>query len=616
MSNPRIAQLREKKRKQQSSLIWYDIRRAKSGQVGAANNDAPNTGLNDGYIWTHGEDNRPEVPALHCGRVSLRGSNADLLIGNRWTDGELEVITIDGFLATLHYGGAIGAIVTPTVPGELNSNAIPLTNVMALKPYPDPNVAATLRAFPGWLPNGEYWPDTETLDVTGDQTATSGKTSYVVAGIDLSTNAWFAEASEDRNILIPPGSYTDIETVIQSAAWANVLPIAAVPMAKSATDFTASDIVDLRTWGGGGDFALEYADDDISNPPTQEDLSTAFGEAWEVGQRFLGLLDDDGAGTKEYAVFSDGAQFLLLPLVVAASTLASASLTRQGTVLEAITGESNNVYESVVLYEGDPLILIGAHRVYKMWFGRGWGSGASIGISYAESYDGVEWTRYDGNPLVTSVFRPNVVHHNGTYYLYASAGDTQIDLYTATDGVTFTVHSTGVITPGASGKFDDGGIANSYTWIEGATWYMVYEGYDGAKFSIGLATSSDGISWSKQNSGNAVISETGMRGGPNVTKVGSTYWLIGQGAATGGLPTDIYRYHSTDLLTWVADGIFIARSGADEGEGVSTGQVADPHVLLQNGVLRIWYTATSDGTQQSGGQHIKLMTGKASLLTA
>jgi hypothetical protein len=84
----------------------------------------------------------------------------------------------------------------------------------------------------------------------------------------------------------------------------------------------------------------------------------------------------------------------------------------------------------------------------------------------------------------------------------------------------------------------------------------------------------------------------------------------------GGIPTDIYRYHSSNLTSWSSDGVKISRTGTDEGAGVGTGQVADPFGVIYNGVFYLFYEASYDGTAYDAGHptNIKLITGKESLL--
>lgn len=51
---------------------------------------------------------------------------------------------------------------------------------------------------------------------------------------------------------------------------------------------------------------VAVATDDVTNPPTDAELDTAFGTPAAVGAGMIGVLDDNGAGTNCYLVWSDG----------------------------------------------------------------------------------------------------------------------------------------------------------------------------------------------------------------------------------------------------------------------------------------------------------------------
>ena len=51
---------------------------------------------------------------------------------------------------------------------------------------------------------------------------------------------------------------------------------------------------------------VPVSDDDVSDPPTDGELDTAFGTPATVGEGFVGLVDDDDANTKAWIVFSLG----------------------------------------------------------------------------------------------------------------------------------------------------------------------------------------------------------------------------------------------------------------------------------------------------------------------
>jgi hypothetical protein len=49
-----------------------------------------------------------------------------------------------------------------------------------------------------------------------------------------------------------------------------------------------------------------YADDDVSDPPTDAELDSAFGTPATVGAGFVGVLDDNDDATDVYICYTDG----------------------------------------------------------------------------------------------------------------------------------------------------------------------------------------------------------------------------------------------------------------------------------------------------------------------
>lgn len=289
---------------------------------------------------------------------------------------------------------------------------------------------------------------------------------------------------------------------------------------------------------------------------------------------------------------------------------------RQGVVLNGGgADETNNVYEPTVIREAGAVILTGT--VFKMWYTQGW---ASPSINYAESTDGVSWTKYGSNPILAAHNRSSVFKDGTTYYmLTANTANTQIDLYSSTDGVAFSSVQAAAIGLGAGGQWDDNAIANTFVWKEGAGDYrMLYEANAsaGAAWKIGYATSANLTSWSKSGS-NPVITETGAVGGPFVYKaVSGAYWAWVHHAPSGILPTNLERYTSANLTAWTKNPAgydTLHRAATDEGATSALGQTADPCLLEVNGVTYLYYAGATDGTAATGHQQIKLATARMTL---
>lgn len=146
-------------------------------------------------------------------------------------------------------------------------------------------------------------------------------------------------------------------------------------------------------------------------------------------------------------------------------------------------------------------------------------------IGRATSSDGWTWTRDGSNPLITygtagAWDDDNIAHgraiklNNGTYILYysgrrASDDRAAIGIATSNDGISWTKHgSNPVLIPTSFGLASGDDL--SVPWVvklSDGTWAMLLEGADDASttWKIYLATSSDGLSWSAGNSGSPVL---------------------------------------------------------------------------------------------------------------
>lgn len=287
-----------------------------------------------------------------------------------------------------------------------------------------------------------------------------------------------------------------------------------------------------------------------------------------------------------------------------------------GDVLTAtVAGDQSNVYEANVIYEANAQVLTGT--VFKMWYTSGWGTPI---LNYAESADGITWSKYGSNPILSAHYRSMVVKSGSTYYHYtAQSGHTEIDLYTSTDGVTLSLDTNAALPLGSGGAWDDNAVANCHVWVEAVgDWRMLYEAkQSGGSWSIGYATSTDGKVWSKSVS-NPVISGAGGRGGPWVTKISGTYHLWAHYSIGGvtTLPTDIYHWTSSDCITWTLAKPWplLYRRDAFEGARTAVGQCADVFIVEVNGIMYAFYSASADGSQQSGAQRIRLATAPASYI--
>lgn len=281
---------------------------------------------------------------------------------------------------------------------------------------------------------------------------------------------------------------------------------------------------------------------------------------------------------------------------------------KKGIVFNGVSGSFpiGPVDNSVVLHEGNAQILSGT--VYKTWFSDGPQSG-SAKIWYAESLDGVNWTR-SASAVINGYLTPAVIKNGSTYNLYAqpgaSAGTGTFALFTSSDGVNWTLISSTVLGLGTAGLWD-----SSHLWsfapvaIIAGTWYALYSaGMNGAAYynSVGLATSPDGVTWTKYVS-NPVLQNA--YAGQAFTKVGSTwYWWFGtcQLGRGGALPTldpnECTRYQTTNFINWTNPVKSIHCSQLFEGVNSNVGQSYFNSFIDINGKA-YGYTTSSENDSTS-----------------
>jgi predicted GH43/DUF377 family glycosyl hydrolase len=168
--------------------------------------------------------------------------------------------------------------------------------------------------------------------------------------------------------------------------------------------------------------------------------------------------------------------------------------------------------------ERDPSVLFdsGAYDLYFTALDSGGAN--SIGFSSTPALVGTDKSPNNGswsNPATqvlaaggatfdsSAVSHPSVIKDGSTYVMYftgTNSGATSIGRATsATAGGAFT-GDTQVLTPGAAGKFDANGVKDPVVVKVGATDYrMLYTGVDADGIErVGLATSTDGSTWTKQ----------------------------------------------------------------------------------------------------------------------
>jgi predicted GH43/DUF377 family glycosyl hydrolase len=149
-----------------------------------------------------------------------------------------------------------------------------------------------------------------------------------------------------------------------------------------------------------------------------------------------------------------------------------------------------------------------------------------IGVAF--SSDGIHWTKYSGNPVITHgpgtydaqyTRGPSVIYDGGTYkmWYWGVAPPTSdvplqssIDFATSADGVHWSKFAGNPIFLGF--HYRDGTTSSDWPSVAklNGTYVMAFSGYSA---QIGFATSTDGISWRLNNQTNVLLSTTGWHNG-------------------------------------------------------------------------------------------------------
>ncbi len=198
----------------------------------------------------------------------------------------------------------------------------------------------------------------------------------------------------------------------------------------------------------------------------------------------------------------------------------------------SITWENIGVFDPFVLFDGNN---------YRMWYTGCCGTPGSQAIGYATSPDGINWTKYSGNPVLIGIpgewdlhiNSVSVVYVGGQFIIYYSgsvngSAPSRIGRATSTDGINW-VKDPGnpIFINGPPASWDEELVRRPSVLYDGNIYHMWYEGKRfGEAFRIGYTTSVDGINWQK-NGNNPVIDLLPFTAsGPTVVWDGSQYVMF------------------------------------------------------------------------------------------
>jgi len=195
-------------------------------------------------------------------------------------------------------------------------------------------------------------------------------------------------------------------------------------------------------------------------------------------------------------------------------------------LLLSFTHTNNQAQTKWFKYAGNPVLERGAtgewddkdvidayilwdSTTYHMWYGTDDGDG----IGYATSLDGISWEKYPNNPVLEgdsgewdTKIRPTTILFDGTHYKMYYHGWTndllisKTGLATSPDGINWTKDTLNnpILSSGGAGSWDTYAAWGGKVIYENSSYKMWYHGgADNRIWKIGYAESEDGIEWTK-----------------------------------------------------------------------------------------------------------------------
>ena len=223
----------------------------------------------------------------------------------------------------------------------------------------------------------------------------------------------------------------------------------------------------------------------------------------------------------------------------------------------------------------------------------------------------VNWTKYSGNPMITApgswyagALTPCVLYNADSsrfeMWFSGSAGSSgqrpwRIGYAVSSDGISWSVRSNPVLTATA-GMWDSYTVEAPYVIRESGQYKMWYTGSpDFVSFSIGYATSEDGINWTKDTLHNPVF-EPGTQlwelAGPGyccVMSVSGGYKMWYTSAQANGLKEYTGYATSFDGISWERDTLNNPVLGPGAAGQWDEFLTVLPRVLYINNNYYMWY---------------------------
>jgi predicted GH43/DUF377 family glycosyl hydrolase len=250
--------------------------------------------------------------------------------------------------------------------------------------------------------------------------------------------------------------------------------------------------------------------------------------------------------------------------------------------------DSGDVLNPSVIRQGDAY-----YNFFSGYDGQIWHTGLAV------SADGITWHKegqilspapgtWEGNAIAAN--GSAIGDDSGILYYYQAGDPVEIGLARSRNGHQWERNGPPVLPVGPYDSWDERGVADPYVIRAGQNYYMFYLGQDRARRQrLGVAMSSDGVSWSKLR-GNPILElgeygafDSNGLGEPAVWAARGYYWMLYTGRARNEMRR-MGLARSRDGVRWEKLPMVIA------GEQPWDSKVfCDPAVIANGDRVTVWF---------------------------